>query len=243
MNDPLKKCVRHTGHNEASFMCGRFVRAKASETYGDFFGVPDVAKLLASYNVAPTQPILALRMQENAKAIVAMRWGLIPSWAKDKKLLLINARGDTVADKPAFRSAFKKRRCLIIADGYYEWKPLGPKQKQPYYFRLKNDEPITFAGLWETWSGDGEPIQSCTIITTDGNELTREVHDRMPVILRGPDADAWIDPEIHDAKALMPLLCSYPASEMNAIPVSSRVNKVGENDAALIEPLADSISS
>ena len=217
-------------------MCGRFVRSKASETYGDFFGVPDVAKLLASYNVAPTQQILSLRIQDNAKAIVAMRWGLIPSWAKDKKLLLINARGDTVADTPAFRSAFKKRRCLIIADGYYEWKPLGPKLKQPYYFRLKSDKPIAFAGLWETWHGDGEPIESCTIITTEGNELTSEVHDRMPVILHAADADAWIDPEIDDAKALLPLLSPYPAAEMIAFPVSSRVNKFAENDKELIEP-------
>src|ERR1700733_10397098 len=160
-------------------MCGRFVRAKSSETYGDFFGVPDVPKLFASFNVAPTQQILAIRVQEGAKACVAIRWGLIPSWAKGKKAPFINARSETVADKPAFRSAFKKRRCLILADGYYEWKALGPKQKQPCFFRLRSGKPIAFAGIWELWKDESEPLESCAIITTEANELSRTVHDRM----------------------------------------------------------------
>jgi putative SOS response-associated peptidase YedK len=117
-------------------MCGRFVRAQASETYGDVFGVRNVPDLTPSYNVAPTQQVLAIRIQDDAKECVAMRWGLIPSWAKDKKTALINARADSVFTKPAFRTSAKRRRCLILADGYYEWKKLGPKLKQPYYFRM-----------------------------------------------------------------------------------------------------------
>jgi putative SOS response-associated peptidase YedK len=193
--------------------------------------------LFASFNVAPTQQILAIRIQDDAKAFATMRWGLIPSWAKDKKMPFINARGETVAEKPAFRSAFKKRRCLIVADGYYEWKALEAKRKQPYYFRLKSNEPIAFAGLWETWSGDGEPIESCAIITTEANDLSRAIHDRMPVILRGDEAEAWLDPDVEDAKALVPLLRPFPAEEMVAFPVSTRVNKVSDNDADLIKPV------
>src|SRR5258708_29596672 len=128
-------------------MCGRFVRARASETYSDFFGVPDVGAFFASYNVAPTQQVLAIRVQDGAKAGMGLRWALIPSWAKDKKTVLINARADTLFEKPAFRAAAKRRRCLIIADGYYEWKAIG-KAKQPSYFRLADDAPIAFAGVW-----------------------------------------------------------------------------------------------
>ena len=161
--------------------------AKASETYGDLFGVRNVPDLTASYNIAPTQPVLAVRIEGEAKACVVLRWGLIPSWAKDKKMAQINARADTAAEKPMFRSAFKKRRCLIFADGYYEWKTIG-KQKQPFFFRLKDDGPFAFAGLWETWKGEGEPLETCTILTTDANDLTKAVHDRMPVILTGNGA-------------------------------------------------------
>src|ERR1700686_4744679 len=160
-------------------MCGRFVRVQSSETYSDFFGVPDVATFFASYNIAPTQQVLAIRVQDETKAGVSMRWGLIPSWAKDKKMLLINARAETLFEKPALRAAAKRRRCWIVADGYYEWKALGPRQKQPYYFRLKSAEPFAFAGVWETWKGEGDPIESCAIVTTEANELSRPVHDRM----------------------------------------------------------------
>jgi putative SOS response-associated peptidase YedK len=153
----------------------------------------------------------------------------------------INARADTAAVKPMFRSAFKKRRCLIVADGYYEWKKLDAKTKQPFLYQMKSGKPFVFAGLWETWKGDAEdgPIQSCAILTTDANELARQVHDRMPVILEGADAAAWIDQGVEDAKSLVPLLRPFPADKMIAAPVSTRVNKVGENDASCIEPIAD----
>ena len=165
-----------------------------------------------------------------------MRWGLIPSWAKDKKMAQINARADTAASKPTFRTAFKKRRCLILADGYYEWKKLG-KEKQPYFYRMKDDQPFTFAGLWETWHGDGEPLETCTILTTDANELASAVHDRMPVILSG--ADAW-----HGStrpRTLPPwvqLLRPFPSYGMTAYPVDARVGSVKNNFADLIQPLS-----
>ena len=194
-----------------------------------------VMELPPNYNVAPTQPVLVARERDGIREGVAMRWGLIPSWAKDKKTSFINARSDTLAGKPAFRAAFKRRRCLILGNGYYEWKVAG-KQKWPFYFRMKDDKPFTFAGVWETWKGEEPAIESCSIITTDGNELTRDVHDRMPVILSGDDALAWLDPTIEDPTALLELLRPYPAEEMMAIPVSQLVNSVKNNNAQCIEP-------
>jgi putative SOS response-associated peptidase YedK len=163
-----------------------------------------------------------------------MRRGLIPSWPKDKKLAQINARGDTVATKPMFRSAFKKRRCLIVADGYYEWKKLA-KEKQPFLYRLKADAPFAFAGLWEHWEHDGEVIDSCAIITTDANKLARALHDRMPVLF-GPDTwEPWLDPAV-EATALSSLLVPFPADRMEAYPVSPAVNSVKNNGPELIAP-------
>jgi putative SOS response-associated peptidase YedK len=134
-----------------------------------------------------------------------------------------------------FRAAFKKRRCLIVADGYYEWKK-GGKQKQPYYYRLKDKQPFTFAGLWETWHGEAQPLETCAILTTTANEVAKEVHNRMPVILTGDDANAWIDPGVADSQALVGLLCPFAAERMESYPVSIRVNKVSQNDAELIVP-------
>jgi len=162
--------------------------------------------------------------------------GLFLSWAKDKKMNLINARADTLFVKPAFRASAKRRRCLILADGYYEWKSFSPKKKQPYYLRPKDDRPIAFVGIWDCWKGEAVPIESCSIITTDANELPRPIHDRMRVIVRGADAEAWIDPGTDDPKALGSLLRPFSAEEMSAFPISSRMGKVGENDAGMIEP-------
>jgi putative SOS response-associated peptidase YedK len=187
-----------------------------------------------SYNVAPTHNVLAVRTGDAEEAIL-LRWGLIPSWSKAKRTIFINARSETLAEKPAFRAAFKKRRCLIFADGYYEWKAVG-KQKQPYYFRLKDDSPFVFAGIWETWKGE-EEIQSCSIITTGANDLSKAIHDRMPVILRGEDARARIDPDVAEPKSLLALLQPFPAEAMEMFPVSTRVNKVGDNDPSLIAPV------
>jgi putative SOS response-associated peptidase YedK len=144
-------------------------------------------------------------MNGDDREAVLLRWGLVPSWSKDGKALAINARADTVASKPAFRTAFRKRRCLVLADGYYEWKTEG-NAKRPFYFHLRDDQPFAFAGLWERWQGPGDPVETCALITTEANELTRPVHDRMPVMLNAKTAALWLDPDVDDAQVLQELL-------------------------------------
>jgi putative SOS response-associated peptidase YedK len=188
------------------------------------------AEVPPNFNVAPTHQVPVVRDYDGKREGVLMRWGLIPSWAKDKKMAQINARGDTIATKPMFRAAFKKRRCLIVADGYYEWKKVG-KEKQPFLYRTKT--PFAFAGLWEYW--DEEKITSCTIITTDANELASQVHDRMPVLL-GPESwEPWLDPAVEPA-ALQSLLVPFPPGKMEAFAVSPSVNSVKNNGPELIVP-------
>ena len=167
-----------------------------------------------------------------------VRWGLIPNWAKDAKIgySLINARADTVAEKPAFRSAFKRRRCLIPADGFYEWQATGTKVKQPYFIRMMDQEPFAFAGLWEEWTPEGEEIQSCSIITTDPNELMKPIHNRMPAILSANDYTAWLDPE-ELPDTLKGLLHPYDLGQMEAYPVSTFVNRPINQGPKCIERL------
>jgi putative SOS response-associated peptidase YedK len=148
---------------------------------------------------------------------------------------MINARAETVAEKPAYRAAFKRRRCLIAADGFYEWKPGTPK-KQPFYIRLKGGEPFAFAGLWEHWEQEGKKIESCTIIVTDANKLMAPIHDRMPVILAPQEYDRWLDPALQDPAAILPLLRPYPAGDMEAYPVSTLVNSPKNDRPELIAP-------
>src|SRR5262249_6524476 len=159
--------------------------------------------------------------------------GLIPSWAEDKKIgnQLINARAETVATKPAFRSAYRKRRCLVLADGFYEWQKTDGK-KQPYYFQLSDGHPFGFAGLWEHWEHEGELIESCTIVTTEANDLLRSIHNRMPVILHAADYERWLDPGNQTATGLAELLRPFPAEEMQARPVSLHVNNPRNEDPA-----------
>jgi len=185
----------------------------------------------ARYNIAPTQPIAAVRQREHQgqREFAWLRWGLIPSWAKDTKIAssTINARSETAPEKPAFRSAFKSRRCLILADGYFEWIKDG-KQKLPVYYRRRDDQPFAFAGLWETWRGPDrsltEPWQTGTILTTAANELAAPVHDRMPAILEPDDYDSWLDPTNTDREELLNLLRPFPATDMQATRVNSIVN-------------------
>lgn len=209
-------------------MCGRYSFTPLAEAIADKFQVKEVPEISPRYNIAPTQQIatVSVNSESSERQLKMLRWGLIPSWAKDAKMgaKLINARAETVAEKPAFRAAFKKRRCLILADGFYEWQTQNG-EKQPFYFRLENGEPFAFAGLWEHWEkGDGEPIATCTIITTEANELMHPIHNRMPVILDAKNYEQWLDPEAKKVELLQSLLQPYPTEEMTAYPVSTKVN-------------------
>lgn len=183
-----------------------------------------------------------MRLAESAdnsmREAVLLRWGLIPSWSKDPKTgnIMINARAETIAEKPTFKSPLKRRRCLVIADGFYEWKKEG-KTKQPHFIHLKDDGPFAFAGLWERWKQDDLAIESCTIITTKANELMAPLHDRMPAILSKNDFDVWLDPSVDDPEKLAPLLDSYPSSEMDLYPVNTVVNSTRNETSECTVPL------
>jgi putative SOS response-associated peptidase YedK len=229
-------------------MCGRFTLRTALSVLAKQFEFDlDAAmgELHPRYNIPPTTKVLAVRQPEQGakRELAELRWGLIPVWAKDEKIAYstINARGDTVAEKPAFRSAFKKRRCLILADGYYEWLREG-KTKLPHLYEIDGGKPFAIAGLWEWWPGPKgaelkEPIESCSIITTDANKLASKVHDRMPVILDPDDYDLWLDPAIDDRKKLEKLIKPFAGKTMTVRAVSTYVNNVknqGEQCVAAI---------
>jgi putative SOS response-associated peptidase YedK len=207
------------------------------------FDLDALADVGPRYNIAPTQNILAIRVPEPGGRREAARlfWGLVPSWSKDNKSAYgcINARSDTVATKPTFRSAFKKRRCLVLADGYYEWHTEG-KVKQPFLFEVEGGKPFALAGIWEAWhdpSGDGQVLESCALLTTEPNEVGAEVHDRMPVILDPADYDRWLDPENMDTVSLQSLLKPFPAESMTARPVSRYVNNArNEGEECMAAP-------
>jgi putative SOS response-associated peptidase YedK len=213
-------------------MCGRFVRHSPPSTYAELFGIDPIPDG-PSFNVAPTQSVAAIRMAGGQRECVLLRWGLIPAWAKDKKTSFVNARADTVMHKPAFRSSIKKRRCLVLADGYYEWKTVG-KKKQPYYFHMRDGRPFAFAGIWECWKGEGEPLETCALLTTEPNELARTVHDRMPVILPLAACAPWLDLGVEDPSAL---LVPYAAAEMACHAVTPLMGNVRHNGPDCIEPV------
>jgi putative SOS response-associated peptidase YedK len=225
-------------------MCGRFTLRAPASTVAEQFGLLDAEPLNPRFNIAPTQAVAAVRLategDEPARQLVWLKWGLVPSWAKDAKIgnSLINARAESVADKPAFRAAFRRRRCLVAADGFYEWRRTGGK-KQPYFIRLAEDRPFAFAGLWESWEGpEHSALDTCTLITTDANELMRPIHDRMPVILSPEHYARWLDPALQKPEHLQPLLRPYPSDAMLAYPVSSHVNNPRNEDAGCIAPAA-----
>lgn len=189
--------------------------------------LPEVPYLMPRYNIAPSQDIAVVRYvtKDRQLRLDMFRWGLIPHWAKDKKIgsKMINARAETITEKPSFKAAFKKRRCLIAAGGFYEWHH-HRGAKTPYYIQLKEESICGFAGLWESWAGpDGDLIQSCTIITTVANKLVRPIHERMPVIIHPENYGSWLGP-LNENKALVQLLRPFPAEEMIAYQVSSKVN-------------------
>lgn len=256
-------------------MCGRFTLTTPTDELAEYFrvlegGLPSArGRLRPRYNIAPTQPVACVRRgpgtdgrreqspREADNELLEMRWGLIPYWAKDAAIgnRMINARSETVAEKSAYKEPFRRRRCLVLADGFYEWQKTEGG-KQPYYIYLTEHRPFAFAGLWERWkprpgqleeiatpdrpdvtlSDDGR-IVSCAILTTDANDKLADIHDRMPVILPREHWDTWLDPDVDDAGALGELLGPYPADQMAAHPVSTHVNKPAHDDARCIEPL------
>jgi putative SOS response-associated peptidase YedK len=197
-------------------MCGRFILITNLSTIVDTYHVQEVDyEYLPGNNISPGQQIPAI-VHDDKTRLVGFRWGLIPSWAKDPSIgnKMFNARAETIAEKPSFRDAFKKRRCLIIADGFYEWQR-QEKGKKPFHISLKSGEPFGFAGLYETWmSPDNLPIKTCTIITTESNELIKPIHDRMPVIVLKEKEGTWIDKGIQDKEVLKAVLKPYPAEDM-----------------------------
>lgn len=207
-------------------MCGRFALLTHAEALIERFGVEEVIKRPEPrYNIAPSQNVTVV-VQREKRQLTEMRWGLVPSWAKDVSIgnRMINVRAETVAEKPAFRNAFKKRRCLILSDGFYEWQKVG-KIKIPTHIRLKKREPFAFAGLYEYWkTKSGKMLESCAIITTTPNEVMSSIHHRMPVILNPDDERAWLNPEKQEASELMQLLKPYTSHQMESFEVSDFVN-------------------
>jgi putative SOS response-associated peptidase YedK len=221
-------------------MCGRYTLASPTERLAEEFGVDAASiELAPNYNVAPTQQVAAVLDEGGQRRLEVLRWGLIPPWADDPGIgsRMINARSETAPGKPSFRRAFRERRCLIPADGFYEWQRTNGA-KQPYYIHMEDGRPFAFAGLWESWSKGGEgEVRTCTILTTGANALVGEVHDRMPVILAHDAYDVWLDPA-SERDELTGLLAPYPEDEMEAYPVSRFVNSPSNNDPRCIEPAA-----
>lgn len=222
-------------------MCGRFTLTTSAEALAEQFELVEVpAELAPRYNVAPAQEVAAVRVlvQGQGRRVQLLHWGLVPSWAKDTKIgyRTINARSESVETKPSFRAAYRERRCLVLADGFYEWQQQG-STKQPYLIRRKDGEPFAIAGLWECWENPkGEPLESCTLLTCEANALVAKIHDRMPVILQPGDYDLWLDPEQQDPAQLGPLLQPYPADQMDMISVSPRVNSPRHDDPLCMQP-------
>ena len=220
-------------------MCGRFALLTHAEALIERFGVEEVIKRPEPrYNIAPSQTVTVV-VQRETKQLTEMRWGLIPFWAKDVSIgnRMINARSETVSEKPAFRSAFKKRRCLILADGFYEWQKLNGR-KQPVRIQVDGGRPFAIAGLWEHWqSPDGSEIESCTLLTTEPNELLKPVHNRMPVIISPQDYALWLDPGAQHPDELKSLLRPYPAEHLSFYSVSTHVNNPRNEDPLCIKPI------
>lgn len=220
-------------------MCGRYTLTSSPEALRALFRYAEQPNFPPRYNVAPTQPIPVVCFINGERKFALMRWGLLPSWVKDPKAfsLIINARGENVLDKPAFRAAMKRRRCLVPADGFYEWKA-GGARKQPYFIHAKSGEPLALAGLWETWTGpNGEELDTVAIVTTDANPTLQAMHDRMPVIVAPEAFDLWLDSDRVDDKTAAALIAPAPDDLLEAYPVSVDVNRVANDDAHLVEAI------
>ncbi len=220
-------------------MCGRFSLTVGDRDIEDEFKVKIGFDVRPRYNIAPTQEVLVLLHDGTERRLETFRWGLIPHWAQDPKIgnKLINARAETIFEKPSFRSAAKERRCLILADGFFEWAKTE-KGKIPMHIRLKSGKPFGFAGLWESWqSPEGEEVKSCAIVTTEPNELMMTIHNRMPVIVQKKLEELWLNPELKKRSELMEVLKPYPPEEMEAFPVSKLVNSPTNDRPECVTPL------
>lgn len=223
-------------------MCGRFTQTASPQVIAQQFAITNPPLFTPRYNIAPSQPIAAIRIDSDTttRTLVMLRWGLIPSWAKDTKIgnQCINAKAETVAEKPSFRSAFKKRRCLVAATGFYEWQVQG-RTKQPMWIGLRSKLPFAFAGLWEHWQPtEGEPLETCTIITTEPNDLMAPIHNRMPVILPPAAYEQWLDPAFQQIEPLKALLRPYSSEDLIAYPVSTLVNNPRHDAPQCLEPVS-----
>lgn len=219
-------------------MCGRFSIAEEIQLLQSQFQFEFAEEVTPRYNVAPSQKILTVVSDKGRRQGKQMKWGLVPYWAQDEKIgyKMINARSEGIDLKPSFKHAFKRRRCLILADGFYEWKATE-EGKQPYRFVMKDKMPFAIAGLWETWTKGKELLTTCTIITTAANEVTANVHDRMPVILPEDSYDGWLNPKFDDVNTLKTMLTPYPAELMDKYRVSTLVNSPKNDLADILSPL------
>ncbi len=217
-------------------MCGRFIQITAGEPLAERFELPAIPAVTPRYNLAPSQPVGVIRVAaEGQREWVALRWGLVPAWSPEPRTAYstFNARAETVADKPTYRHAFRRRRCLIPADGFYEWRTVG-KRKQPYCIAPTDGEPFAFAGLWERWERDGTVVESCTIVVTTANATIAPLHDRMPVILARADEALWLDPALTDPAILQPLLVPCAPERLRVWPVGTAVNRPGSEGSDLM---------
>jgi putative SOS response-associated peptidase YedK len=223
-------------------MCGRLTLTTPARVVAEHFDVAEVPLLAPRYNIAPSQTVAVVRQRRSVpERTLEMRvWGLVPAWAAEPSIgaRLINARAETVAQKRAYRDAFRQRRCLVAADGFYEWQARGRNPKQPYHVTPQGAELFAIAGLYERWTGsEGSPLDTCTLITTEANERMRPVHGRMPALLPRDAWSAWLDPKGHDVEALQALLCPSPVDSLALQPVGLRVNDTRHDDAECIRPV------
>lgn len=220
-------------------MCGRYVlKRKDLEALMSQLGVSDPREFVSRYNIAPSTMVPAVRVNADARRESAgLQWGLIPRWSKDPQggARMANARSEGIATKPAFRDAFRHRRCVIPASGFYEWQTIG-RLKYPWLFQLRDESPFLLAGIWEKWQGDGLALETCSLITTTPIDVVRPLHDRSPVILRGADIDTWLNPAIVEPARLEPLLAPLPDGLLKATSVSTRVNSVRHEGPECLEP-------
>jgi len=223
-------------------MCGRYTLSAPSDLIEDLMELEESIELQPRFNIAPTQeaPVVLQRDSSASRRLETLRWGLVPFWAKDRSIgdRMINARSETVVEKPAFRASFKRKRCLVVADGFYEWQVTGGP-KQPFFFRLTSREPFAMAGLWDRWDkgADGSSLETFAILTTEPNSVVEPVHKRMPVILERADYAAWLDPDGQDTDRLQEFLVPYPHTEMEGIPVSTYVNNPANQGPRCVEPI------